>query len=714
MADFVKLTGAQKCIVEAPMGAALVIAGAGSGKTRVLTQRIAYLANSGFSADSVLALTFTNKAAREMKERVDKVLGFSYGVFAGTFHSFCARFLYKNIDKIGYTRDFSIYDTNDTRKAIKEVLTSNPFVELKKDDVKTVEWYVSKIKNENGRAEDFCSGEMLRAVEGYNELLKKNNALDFDDLLVKTLEVFDKCPDVLLAMQNRFRYILVDEFQDTNKVQYDIVQRLAGVHKNIMVVGDEDQCIYTWRGASIDNFKRFQRDFKVSIYKLEENFRSCQNIVKLAGELVENNTDHITKNLFSNLPDGEIGFASFNSEWDEVRFVVSSIIKKVAYGKGNLCDFAIMVRTNALSRLFEAEFRKENIDYTVWGGFKFYDRAEIKVVLNYLRVLLNPRDNVALLDVLNFPKRSVGESSIEKIKEIAAEGCCFDVVRDIEKYSDNFSKKTLAGIKNFRDVISRLATIHDEFGFLVLADHLISEIGLDKAYETSKDLQDHERLENIYQLTLDIKESIKQYPNLDLSMYLKSATLATDTDAPEIKNRVVITTVHSAKGLEFNNVFVVGLEDGLFPISRALSSIEDLEEERRLLYVAITRARRSLHLSHSRTRQMWGKKDDSGLRENYTRPSRFLREMGFEPQNIFERHSSVQPTNFASTQQRTVAKPDTAESLGFKVGDRVSHEKFGNGVIVQIIDVNTLHIKFDDGVQKMLSLAYAKVAKLNT
>ena len=731
----INLTSTQKEIVEAPMGAALVTAGAGSGKTRVLTQRIAYLANLGFTAESILALTFTNKAAREMKERVDKLLGFEFGIFAGTFHSFCARFLYRNIDRLeGYTKDFSIYDTKDTEKAIKEVLTSNAFLELSKDDVKRVEWTISRIKNEGGRAKDFCDGEMLRAVEGYNALLRKNNALDFDDLLVKTLEVFDRHKDVLLAMQNRFRYILVDEFQDTNTVQYEIVKRLAGVHKNIMVVGDEDQCIYTWRGASIDNFKRFQKDFNVTIYKLEQNFRSSRNIVELAGGLVRNNSSHIKKELFSHLPDGKIGFQSFFGARDEARFAVGSIIKQVGYGKAKFRDFAIMVRINALSRLFEEQLRDYNVPYVVWGGFKFYDRAEIKVVLNYLRVLLNPADEVALFEVINFPKRGVGDTSVEKIKEISQKMArpCFDVVREIEKYGDGFTKKAVSGIKAFRDVYNRLAKIHEEFGFLALAEHMISEIGLDREYARSNNEQERDRIENIYQLVLDVKEAVKQDPDLTLSMYLKRATLATDTDTPEMDDRVVITTVHSAKGLEFNNVFVVGLEDGLFPISRAFNSAAEMEEERRLLYVAITRARQGLYLSYAQARMLYGREEVT------TRPSRFLREMGFchseshvpnATRNLGFLPNSVRsvtvpvrsqissldgdssPRWASEARNDIVARDDTAESLGFKIGDGVRHEKFGVGEVLEIIDKNILKIRFEEIGMKMLSLAYAKLEK---
>jgi len=696
------LTDAQQQIVEAPLGAALVTAGAGSGKTRVLTDRLAWLVRSaGLGSGEILALTFTNKAAKEMRERVEKMLGGAIEAFLGTFHSFCARFLYRNIDRLdGYTKDFSIYDTGDTLKAIKEVLANNTFLELTKDDVKRIESKISEIKNENGRAEDFCDGEMLRAVTAYNAFLRKNNALDFDDLLIKALEVFEKCPEILASLQGRFRYILVDEFQDTNMVQYQIVKRLAGVHKNLMVVGDEDQCIYTWRGASIDNFKRFQKDFSPKIYKLEQNFRSSKNIVELAGGLVEKNQSHIAKHLFSELPNGKIEFRDFFGAREEARYVVGMILKQIACGDARPSDFAIMIRINALSRLLEEQLRDYNAPYVVWGGFKFYERAEVKVVLNYLRVLLNPADEVALFEIINFPRRSIGDTSIEKIKEL---GQGFAVIGDIEKYAEHFSKKTLAGIKNFRDVCSRLSTIHNEFGFSALSEHLIGEIGLDREYERSKDFQDRERLENVYQLVLDIKEAIKQDPELTLSLYLKRATLATDSDLPEIDDRVVITTVHSAKGLEFKNVFIVGLEDGLFPISRAFGSAAEMEEERRLLYVAITRAKQGLHLSFSHRRLMWGKEETMCV------PSRFLKELEF---NVCAERTPEYRKILHADHGSITAKPDTAKSLGFDVSDKVHHEKFGDGVVLDVIDKNILKIRFDSVGVKMLSLAYAKIEKL--
>lgn len=725
----VNLTEAQRQIIEAPMGAALVTAGAGSGKTRVLTQRIYYLIrNLEIPQESILALTFTNKAGNEMKSRVEQLLKEPCRVFAGTFHSFCARFLYKNIDKLdGYTKDFSIYDTKDTRKAIKQVLTGDA-PELNREDegkldsrIKKIEWYISHIKNENGKPEDYCDGATLYAVESYNAILRKNNALDFDDLLVKTLELLSKCPEVLLAMQNRFKYILVDEFQDTNQVQYEIVKKLAAVHKNIMVVGDEDQCIYTWRGASMDNFKKFQKDFGVKIYKLEENFRSSRNIVTLAGGLVEHNAGHIKKDLFSKLPDGEIAFKSFFSAREEAQYVVGTIIKEVGFKRSKFSDFAIMVRINAMSRLFEEQLRDSSVPYTVWGGLKFHDRAENKVVLNYLRVLLNPADDVALFEVLNFPRRGVGDSSVEKIKGLSENNSSFNVIQNIEKYAEHFTKKAVTGIKEFRDVYNRLQTIHDEFGFLELSNHLISEIELDKEYTSSKYDQERYRMQNVYELVEEIKEKIAHDPSLTLSMYLKGATLATDTDKPETDNQVIITTVHSAKGLEFENVFIVGLEDGMFPLKRSLDKAEELEEERRLLYVAITRACKKLHISCCGMRSTWGQED------SYQRPSRFLKEMGFEcdlPEPISEYRrdfGSKEYSGYESSRIRgnviipkpdvIVAKNDTAETLGFKVGDGVRHEKFGIGEVLEIIDKNILKIKFYEMGIKMLSLAYAKLEK---
>ena len=585
-----KLTEVQRKIVEAPLGPAIVTAGAGSGKTRVLTQRIVYLISEGIiPPDAFLALTFTNKAAGEMQKRVDGAVQPNYsfitGVahsFVGTFHSFCARVLRKSI-KPPYTNDFTIYDTADSKKVYKEVGEEN--------------------------------------IEGYKARLEESNAIDFDGLLEKTLELLESDEIILNNLRNQYKYILVDEFQDTNIIQYKIASLLAGVHKNIMVVGDEDQCIYSWRGADIENLNAFRRDFpNAAVYKLEENFRSSKNIVTIANRLVAENCNRIDKVLFSHLPDGKIELKQHYDERAEARDVALTIADLHHRTGVNYSDFAVLMRLNATSRNFEEQFRTFNIPHVIWGGFKFYERAEIKSAINYLRVLVNPRDEVALVDALNWPKRGIGDSTIEKLRPH------FPIVAVVE----GLSAKARAGIENYLHTINSLRDIHDNFGLHDLGASLISTIGLDQYYGTGKE-DDLDRLENLYQLEQAIKSFAEHNPEATLAQYLQSVALVQDTDTKSGGDAVVISTVHSAKGLEFKHVFVMGLEDGLFPLARAKQSTAEMEEERRLLYVAITRARHSLTMSYCQTRFFQGDR-------RAAKPSEFLEECGLKTPASQARH----------------------------------------------------------------------------
>ena len=718
------LTDIQKQIIEAPLGSALVTAGAGSGKTRVLTHRLAWVIQKlGISDHEIAALTFTNKAAAEMKKRVSDLLGYECGAFLGTFHSFCARFLRKNISKLNanYNNDFSIYATSDTQKVIKEVLSNNSFNDLTKDSAKTVEWHISNMKN--GGDTFGYSDEILRAIKAYDEKLSTNNALDFDDLLLKTLDVFEKCPEVLAQMQQRFKYILVDEFQDTNLIQYKIARYLAGEHKNIMVVGDEDQCIYTWRGASIKNIKLFEQDFEnVETYKLEENFRSSKNIVELANHLVGHNSNRIKKTLFSSIPDGKISIGQCYNEKEEAQRVAEFIVSQVKgnkhqqtdeTNKNKYSDFAILMRINALSRNFEEQFLAYNIPHIIWGGFKFYERAEIKSVINYLRLLVNNRDDVALFDIINWPRRGIGDASIEKIKSL---GNPYEIVVDIDKHAEQFTKKTLGGIKSFVHTLKSLREINDSFGLFELGGSLISTIGLDSMFDKKKE-EDLNRLENIYQLEKAIKDFACDNEGATLTQWLQSVSLVSGDDNASGDDAVIISTVHSAKGLEFKTVFIVGIEDGIFPLARSKNSEDEMEEERRLLYVAITRARERLYLSHCSARFLHGER-------KMCLPSVFLKQCGFEIAPTPEFRDSINATRSHFSNHHTSstllpakddaikAKKDTVESLGYTVGDRVSHEKFGQGTVSQIIDKNIIKIQFDIAGVKMLSLAFATIKKL--
>jgi len=666
----IKLTKEQKEIVEAELGPMLVTAGAGSGKTRVLTERVKFLADS---VGGILVITFTNKAAKELKERLGGVQ-----VEASTFHSFCARFLRKYISRLdGYTTDFSIYDMDDRRKLLKAILGDDA-----KEDLKNAEWHISNAKNGCREPDEYHD-----VYIEYQKRLRDNNALDFDDLLLRTLDVLGM-DEILQKTRDKYKYVLVDEFQDTNIPQYRIVKLIAGEHRNVMVVGDEDQCIYTWRGASAENTNLFVKEFEPRIFKLEENFRSGKEIVDTASKLVNNNENRIKKVLFSNQEKSFVNCDQKYNEREEAQVVAEHIYREVRNG-AKYSDFAVLMRINALSRHFEEQFLAYNIPHVIWGGFKFYERAEIKSTINYFRVLVNPRDAVAFFDVINFPRRGVGDASIEKIKEQGIE-------------SAEIPKKARVGVNEFLGVIDRLREMR---GLDELADSFISIIGLDKVYDKRKE-EDLSRLENIYQLSKAMKDFRRDNPSATISDWLQSVSLMTDQDEKDAKgenvNAVVISTVHSAKGLEFKTVFVVGLEDGLFPLARAKNSGAEMEEERRLLYVAITRARRNLFLSYCGSRFLHGK-------VQYCVPSGFLGECGFGSKS-----ASLGPsTSVGMTSEKYKAKSDTVESLGFEIGDRVSHEKFGEGTVEAVIDKNIIKIKFDVVGVKMLSLAFATLIKLD-
>ncbi|MCM1403924.1 MAG: ATP-dependent helicase [Prevotella sp.] len=610
------LTTAQSIIVTAPLGPMLVTAGAGSGKTRVLTNRLLHLIQNGIPERSIVALTFTNKAGNEMRERVEKLLGRSFNTFIGTFHSFCVRILRKHSGK----PNFSIYATADTNKVLKDII-KEMFHEVDSELYKAAVAGLSTWKN-TGLVEFTSNHDALVEIfQAYREQLQKNNAYDFDDLLLETLNLLKTNSDVCTKLQNYFQYILVDEFQDTNETQYQIVALLAQKHRNIMVVGDEDQCIYSWRGASVENINRFQTDFpEVQIYRLEENFRSSGNIVKLASGLVSKNNNRIAKQLYSNINDGLINYEDYYDDKQEAQGIISHILEHRRNG-GAWSDSAILMRINAVSRRFEEALRYYNIPYVVWGGFKFYERAEVKIVLDYLRLLVNQDDEVALFNVINFPKRGIGEACHTKIKSYAREHnlTAYHVINQIEHYDIGITTKTKNAIQYFVNIIRQMQTLLEQ-GLVALADELVDLTGLQNYYENEKDDSEN-RLENIYQLCQSIREFAFVNPAADLSNYLQTVTLA-GGENPDATDHVIISTIHSAKGLEFKNVYIVGMEDGLFPSYKSQYKDAVLEEERRLLYVAITRAMRNLNISYARSRFLNGE-------ISRTIPSSFLMELGY-------------------------------------------------------------------------------------
>lgn len=609
-------------------GAILVTAGAGSGKTRLLTERISYLIKEcGVDPYNILAITFTNKATNEMRERILKFCPSADSLWISTFHSMCARILRENISELdGFNRFFTIYDTTDKDKLLKKIVSDLGF---ESDRVKDFACEIDKAKNlgfdpdEYYQITEFKSDAMdtKKVYSAYQNELKNNNALDFDDLLVKTLELFKHSPNILRRYQERFRYIHIDEFQDTNLVQYKIAKCLAGYHKNIFVVGDEDQCIYGWRGANIENIMNFRQDFdNVKCYKLERNYRSTKNILNIANKLIKNNTSRIEKVLWTDNEEGELPvYFSAYDETKEAEYVAGSIYNLINRGvQPN--QIAILFRLSAISRLIEEKLLSYNLPYVVSGIFKFFERAEIKNALAYLRLTVNPKDNESLKRIINFPKRGIGNVSIEKIESLAKSNgvSMLDVV--LGDY--DLPKALKEKLESLKYVYTNLPDSKE--GMYNFCEKLVKNAEIYGAYNKQDD-EDNDRLLNISQLMQSIKSFENQNPNSELSDYLESITLQNSIEeTDDANNSVSVSTIHASKGLEFDYVYIMGTEEGLFPISRAVGLDDEIEEERRLMYVAITRARKKVFITNAKSRYLYHDR-------SYTTPSRFIKEMDLLP-----------------------------------------------------------------------------------
>ena len=609
-------------------GAILVTAGAGSGKTRLLTERISYLIKEcGVDPYNILAITFTNKATNEMRERILKFCPSADSLWISTFHSMCARILRENISELdGFNRFFTIYDTTDKDKLLKKIVGDLGF---ESDRVKDFACEIDKAKNlgfdpdEYYQITEFKSDAMdtKKVYSAYQNELKNNNALDFDDLLVKTLELFKHSPNILRRYQERFRYIHIDEFQDTNLVQYKIAKCLAGYHKNIFVVGDEDQCIYGWRGANIENIINFRQDFdNVKCYKLERNYRSTKNILNIANKLIKNNTSRIEKVLWTDNEEGELPvYFSAYDETKEAEYVAGSIYNLINRGvQPN--QIAVLFRLSAISRLIEEKLLSYNLPYVVSGIFKFFERAEIKNVLAYLRLTVNPKDNESLKRIINFPKRGIGNVSIEKIESLAKSNgvSMLDVV--LGDY--DLPKALKEKLESLKYVYTHLPDSKE--GMYNFCEKLVKNAEIYGVYNKQDD-EDNDRLLNISQLMQSIKSFENQNPNSELSDYLESITLQNSIEeTDDANNSVSVSTIHASKGLEFDYVYIMGAEEGLFPISRAVGLDDEIEEERRLMYVAITRARKKVFITNAKSRYLYHDR-------SYTMPSRFIKEMDLLP-----------------------------------------------------------------------------------
>ncbi len=687
-------------------GAVLVTAGAGSGKTRLLTHRIAYIIENGVNPYNILAITFTNKATNEMKERISSMCEGSNQIWISTFHSMCAKILRKEIYNIGYTNDFTIYSESDSEKVKKDILT-----ELDEDDdkmKKLFSFHLSNWKNGVLSLEEYAKNEededfevIIKAIKRYEEILKENNALDFDDLLIKTYQLFKQCPQVLFYYANRFEYILVDEFQDTNVVQYELLKQLSSVHKNIFAVGDEDQCIYSWRGANFKNIFNFKKDFNdVKIFKLERNYRSTPNILNLANNLIKNNKERLEKKLWTLKSEGEkpVIYPAYD-ERDEAEFVAKTISNLLSQGY-KLNDFAVLMRVNALSRSFEEAFLSYNIAHRIYGGFKFFERVEIKNIIAYLRLFVNPKDDVSFERIINFPRRGIGESGVGKIKQIAGNGKMLEIVLGEEIKSESAVYKKL---QLFVDTFKNLEKLKKSLGLTEFVKNVITLFDIRSAFNPKID-EDFNKLMNIDSFIASVEEFEKQNEGATLSDYLESVTLISDVDSVGQEGSVTISTVHAVKGLEFKVVFVVGCEEGIFPGARSLGSNAGLEEERRLMYVAVTRAEERLFVTYCGKRYIYGQ-------TRFEIPSRFCKELGLvKKEKIEEKKSNMQGfsvLNLFKKREEEEEKPKKDTSIYF-VGQKVSHPRFGDGVIKSITDDRLVaDIEFEGFGVKSLMLEIA-------
>ncbi|WP_284141368.1 DNA helicase PcrA [Virgibacillus sp. LDC-1] len=685
-------------------GPLLIMAGAGSGKTRVLTHRIAYLMEEkGVAPRNILAITFTNKAAREMKDRVGRLVGpESEYMWVSTFHSMCVRILRRDIDRIGYNRNFTILDSGDQLSVVKQVL-KNLNIDPKKFDPRAMLGQISAAKNELVTPEkfaeqvgDFYNRQVSNVYTAYQKILRKNQSLDFDDLIMQTIHLFQRVPEVLEYYQRRFQYIHVDEYQDTNHAQYYLVKQLASRFQNICVVGDSDQSIYRWRGADITNILTFEKDYPAaqSIF-LEQNYRSTKSILQAANKVISNNSSRKPKNLWTENPDGQkITYFQGATEQEEALYVTDKIQALVREEGYKPSDIAILYRTNAQSRAIEDTFVKSGVSYQMVGGTKFYDRKEIKDMIAYLRLITNPDDDISFERVVNEPKRGVGKTSIDRLRVYAMEhGISFyDAVKEVD--FTGVSKKAANALAAFGDLIR---TLHEQQEFLTATDMVeavLTRSGYEEMLKNERTIEAQSRLENLEEFMTVTQDFEKNAADKTLIAFLTDLALIADIDRvdeadPDNNEKITLMTLHAAKGLEFPVVFLIGMEENVFPHSRSLFDDDEMEEERRLAYVGITRAEQKLFLTHAKMRTLYG-------RTNMNPISRFINEI---PEELMDGIEQARTTMFgnAFANRRTQGQPASlkrkaqklqtttgAESETWQPGDKAAHKKWGVGTVVKV------------------------------
>ena len=721
--DLKKLNNSQKAAVEAVDKPILIFAGAGSGKTRVLSFKISHLIKKGVvKPEEILAVTFTNKAADVMKQRVNALIKNNIEFLnIGTFHSICAKLLRNEINHIGFTKNFAIYDRSDQISLIKIIMAEMDISKnsvMPKTAINKISFYKSKLINPKSAiksAKTLQDKTIVDIYKSYNKSLKENNALDFDDLLNFPLEIFNNHPRILNKYQKAWKYVLVDEYQDTNKAQFLFVKMLAEKHRNICVVGDDDQSIYGWRGADIRNILDFEKYFTESeIFTLENNYRSTNQILQAAQSVVRNNSDRVDKDLLSVKGEGDlIGVIETHDEMEEADAVINALQKEIKMKKRTFNDFSVLFRTNSQSRALEDSFRRSAIPYKIIGGTRFYERKEVKDVLGYLRLIVNIDDTISLRRIINFPPRGIGLKTVDKcfIQSVKDNKKIFDVLNNPEPMK--IRGKQGDSLKAFYKLIKKYNQLLTKLNASELARALVEEVGVLNFYKKQDNIEDNERYDNVLEILNSIDEFMDRNPSASISDFLEEVSLLTDIDEWNTDdNYVTMMTVHASKGLEFPVVFVTGLEDGLFPLSIALNEQQIMEEERRLFYVALTRSQEMVYLLYATDRRRSGSDSWGGV------ASRFIKEI---PEDFMENIS------FSSAMTRKIVKTNTGTIKmkikrtittfdDFKVGDAVEHAIFGEGKIMALSgsgENQRVGVAFKNGLKKKLIVKFAKLKKMS-
>lgn len=717
------LNPTQKAAVEAVDGPVLIFAGAGSGKTRVLTHKLFYLVDEGiFDPEEILAVTFTNKAAKEMKDRVMKLLKRSeLPLSIGTFHSICARILREDIQVLGFSKHFAIYDVKDQLDLLKVLFEDNGISKtlIAPNQLRN---QISLLKNKmispdifERKARTILEKTISTIYAQYQKALKLNDALDFDDLLNFPLEIFEKKPSILNKYEKRWKYILVDEYQDTNRAQFQFLTKLALSHQNICVVGDDDQSIYGWRGAEVSNILDFEKTFSsCRVFTLEKNYRSTQQILNAATAVVMNNDRRENKNLIAANGSGEaLGLIETNDEQEEASAIISSIEKEIKLNKRNFNNFSILYRTNAQSRALEESFIRQGIPYNIVGSVRFYERKEVKNVLAYLRLVVNLKDTISLRRIINFPARGIGAKTIDKcVQQSEKDKIGFvDVLKKPNKM--DIRGKQANALHKFYNTIIKYHDLREKLSASELARSLVEEIGILSYLKDSSEPDAKDRFDNVAELLTSIEEFSLRDPKASLSRFLEDVSLQTDIDHwNDSDNRVTMMTVHSSKGLEFPVVFIAGMDDGLFPLSRSIDDKKELEEERRLFYVALTRAEERVYILYATNRRRMGTETVNGL------PSRFINEI---PEDSLEKisFSSAVTRKFIINKRKKEGLTQMVRTVtdfdDFQVGDNVEHSIFGAGKIMALSGTGEnqrVGVVFNDGTRKKLIVKFANLKKI--